>query len=432
MRTTRPLEVRRAERERRRQGIGTSQRWFWAVLGAAGWWGPYASKERAMVTLARVRRVVASLGQARHGELVVGQVARGPDGWLFKYGAGWTYHHDKARARIMALMKVRRNPGTRRRLRRFTPLPPPRRIDRPRHFAWRKNPDAEVMKKALTGYHARGQKVFLGDADWMGAKVIRQITGGPGALFEVKLDEPVDQENYEASLNLPPGRAKAVFEQAAREKRLDRQGRISSLTTPWGFLTLDVLGSARGTLVEFQTLDPHNVSSMRDLPGRIVGMEKGVGRGGESVIYLELFEPLALWQLPTQHALEHAKPGFYSKTAYFLHGNFRQDLLQVSPLTVATLGEMKKVPGSEQRMSNGMWALETPLPVEKLKAMLRPYLGDRVETNEGEWSMVVYFILPVWYGGEKQKGFFRPMREDLAKGLELEVYEGAEWLEGLS
>jgi len=432
MRTMRPLAVRIAEHERRRSGVGAVRRWSWAVLGAAGWWGPYASKERAMVSLARVRRMVMSGRAPHHGELVVGQLSRDPGGWVFKYGSAITYHHDKARARIMALMKVRRNPGTRRRLRRFTPIPPPRRIDRPKHFGWKKNPDATIMKQALTGYHARGQKVFLGDADWMGATIIRQITGGPSALFEVKLNEPVDQENYEASLNLPPGQARAVFAQAAKERRLDRQGRISSLTTPWGYLTLDVLGSPRGTLVEFQTNDPYHVSSRRDTPGRIVGMESGVGRGGESVIYLELFEPLSLWQLPHQHALEHAKPGFYSKTAYFLHGNFRQDLLQVSPLTLATLGDMKKVPGSEDRISNGMWALETPIPVEKMKAMLRPHFGSRVDTNEGEWSMVVYFILPVWYGGEKQKGFFRPMREDLAKGLELEVYEGAEWLEGLS
>lgn len=258
-----------------------------------------------------------------------------------------------------------RNPRRLRRRRRpFRPLPPPRRVDRPRHFHW--NPDAEVMRHQLSGYHARGQRVILGHPDMdLKARVEKQLTGGPGAILTIRLDDPIGQEDYEAALGLYGGQARKVFEQAAREGRLNGEGRLKGLTVPWSYLSLDIGASPRGTLVEYQTEDPHHVSSMRDTPGRIVRLDAGVGSGGEGVVSMELFEPLNMWQLPPGMATAHVRPG-----------------------------------------------------------------GDLVESCE--WTWVLWFIVPLWWGGAPQRGAFRPMREDLAKGLELEVFQGAEWLEGLA
>lgn len=286
------------------------------------------------------------------------------------------------------------------------------------------------MRRALTGYHARGQRVLLGHADMdVSGRIEKQLSGGPMALFDVVLNDPLGQEDYEAALGLYDGQARKVFEQASREDRLDAEKRLKRIRTPWSYLHLDVPRSPRGTLVEYQTEDLRHVSAFRDTPGRIVGRADGVGRGGESAVYMELFEPLSVWQLPPGDALEHAKPGFWSKTAYFLSGSLREHLAE-APHVLAQLGPMKKVEGTE-RSFGGAWALDDPRPVEEVKRLLRPVLGSRVDAGEGEWSMVLYFVLPLWYGGAEQRGIFRPMREDLAKGLELEVYEGAEWLEGL-
>lgn len=287
------------------------------------------------------------------------------------------------------------------------------------------------MRRALTGYHARGQRVLLGYQDMdVAGRVEKQLSGGPMALYDVVFDTAILQDDYEAALGLFGGQARKVFEQAGREGRLDREGGLKRIRTPWSFLHLDVARSPRGTLVEYQTVDPHHVDSMRDTPGRIVGREDGLGRGGENVIYMELFEPLSIWQLPPGDALEHGKAGFWSKTAYFLSGSLRDDLAEARPDTLAGLGPMKKVEGTERSLG-GAWALEEPRPVEEVKRLLRPIFGGRVDAGEGEWSMVLYFVLPLWHGGQLQRGTFRPMREDLAKGLELEVFQGADWLEGL-
>ena len=288
------------------------------------------------------------------------------------------------------------------------------------------------MRRALTGYHARGQRVLLGFADMdVAGRVEKQLSGGPMALFDLALDDPLGQEDYEAALGLYGGQARKVFEQAAHEGRLDAEGRLKRIRTPWSYLHLDIPRSPRGTIVEYQTEDTRHVSSWRDTPGRIVGREDGLGRGGENVIFMELFEPLSAWLIPPGTALEHAKPGFWSKTAYFLSGSLRDDLAEVRPDILAQLGGMKRVEGTEHSLG-GAWALEDPRPVEEVKRLLRPVFGGRVDAGEGEWSMVLYFVLPLWHGGDLQRGHFRPMREDLAKGLELEVFEGAEWLEGLT
>ena len=320
----------------------------------------------------------------------------------------------------------------RRARRRFRALPNPGRVDRPRHFHWHRNPEAEVMRRALTGYHARGQRVVLGHPDMdVSCRIEKQLTGGPGALFDLVLDDPLGQEDYEAALGLFGGQAGKVFEQAAREGRLDAESRLKRIRTPWSYIHLDVPRSPRGTLVEYQTEDPHHVSSFRDTPGRIVGSEVGVGRDGGSIIYMELFEPLSLWQLPLRGlALEHSKPGFWSKTAYFMSVALYQDVVGYYPTLALKIGPVQKVEGTERM--GGAVALKEPMPLDDLKSLLRPKFGKRVDEGEGELAMVLYFVLPLWYGGAEQKGIFRPMREDLAKGLELEVFEGAEWLEGLS
>lgn len=288
------------------------------------------------------------------------------------------------------------------------------------------------MRRALTGYHARGQRVLLGYQDMdISGRIEKQLSGGPMALFEVVFDNAILQEDYEAALGLYGGQARKVFEQAGHEGRLDADGGLKRIRTPWSFLHLDIPRSPRGTLVEYQTEDPRHVSSFRDTPARLVGRAMGLGRSGEDVNYLEPFEPLSFWQLPWGGlALEHAKPGFWSKTAYFISGNLYDPLRQYHPDVLAKLGPMKYVEGTTQ-VYTGAYALEEPRPVEEVKRLLRPIFGGRVDAGDGELAMVLYFVIPVWHGGDIQFGFFRPMREDLAKGLELEVFEGAEWLEGL-
>lgn len=287
------------------------------------------------------------------------------------------------------------------------------------------------MRRALQGYHARGQHVLLGHPEMdVSARVEKQLTGGPGALFTVVLDIPIGREDYEAALGLFEGQARKVFDQAAREGRLDAEGALTRITAPWAWFSLDVVRSPRGTLVEYQTEDPHHVTSFRDTPGRIVGRQEGVGGGGENVVYVELFEPLSYWQVPSGITVEHAKPGFWSSTAYFLSGTIRKALAQTAPDILGRLGAMKKVEGTEHA-HHGAYALEEPRPVKEVRALIRPVLGSWVDTVEEELPMVLYFVLPLWHGGGLQRGHFRPMREDLAKGLEVEVFEGAEWLEGL-
>lgn len=308
--------------------------------------------------------------------------------------------------------------------RRWRPLPNPRRIDWPRHFLWKRNPDAETMRRVLHGYQARGQRVFLGEPDMdMSCRVEKQLTGGPMALFTVVLDTTIGQEDYEAALGLPGGSAGKVFEQAAREGRLDRLGALKRITTPWSYLSLDVHRAGRGALTEYQTEDRRNVTSMRDTPGRIVGRADGVGRGGESVIFMEVFEPLSFWQLPAGMALEHSRAGFSSKTAYFMDGTNRETLAQVRPDILKQFGPMRAV-------DDLYYALEEPLPMDRAETLVKPVLGDLGQPGIREaWAL--HFILPLWQGGNAQKGWFRPMREDLAKGLETEVWAGADWLEGL-
>jgi hypothetical protein len=257
------------------------------------------------------------------------------------------------------------------------------------------------------------------------ARVEKQLTGGPGAIFTIRLEDPIGQEDYEAALGLYGGQARKVFEQAAREGRLNGEGWLKGLTVPWSYLSLDIGESPRGTLVEYQTEDPHHVSSMRDTPGRIVRLDAGVGRGGEGVVSMELFEPLNVWQLPPGMAREHVRPGYFSKTAYFLDDHCADVVLSGHYREVAAwVGPVKRIEGTRN------YALDDPKPITEMKDRLRPIFGDLVESCE--WTWVLWFIVPLWWGGAPQGGKFRPMREDLAKGLELEVFEGAEWLEGLA
>lgn len=311
------------------------------------------------------------------------------------------------------------------RRRRFRPLPPPRRIDRPRHFFH--NPDAGVMRSALQGYDARGVRVLLGVVDMdLTGRVEQQLSGGPMALFLVRLDEPVEQEEYETALDLPWGRAKPVFEQARREGRLDREGRLTRLTVPWGYLTLDAERAPKGALAEYQTVDPAHVSSMRDTPGRIVGKEALAG--GDAAILLELFEPLPRWQLPAGIVAESVRAGFQSKTAYFIPKRMYQWIVDASHdpntgLRWARVREWIGGLGPPVEGSPDMMPLADPKLIDEIKRR-------GIDLSGHESWMVLYFVVPI--GWPSREGVFRPMRMDLAKGLELEVFEGAEWLEGLS
>ncbi|MGH8896708.1 MAG: hypothetical protein ACRDZ4_06705, partial [Egibacteraceae bacterium] len=92
---------------RDRSGKGRRGRLSWIVMGAKGWWGPYARKERAMASLARLRSLVASGQAPHHGRLILGRVQRGPTGWEFALPGGFaTCHYDRALAAALGRMKA--------------------------------------------------------------------------------------------------------------------------------------------------------------------------------------------------------------------------------------------------------------------------------------------------------------------------------------
>lgn len=310
--------------------------------------------------------------------------------------------------------------------RRFC-LPNPKRIDRPRHC--RLNPDAEVMRSVLHGYHARGVHVLLGEPEMaVTATITSQLSGGPSALFGIALDEPLEQDEYECALDLREGAARPVFEQAAREGRLDDENRLRRMTVPWGYITLDINRTGRGSLAEYQTIDPRHVSSMRDIPVRIVGVQPTVrDYEGNYVVNCELFEPLPFWLLPPATHFDSMQPGFHSKTVYFIpsvvlsmiRAQGREDE------TLAWLGPMGE--GIDLGHGQTVYPLKDPKPYDVLAQRVR-YLKANTAL------MPLYFIAPIlWLPPYNRKplGWFRPMREDLAKGIEMEVWQGAEWLEGL-
>lgn len=117
------------------KGLGKRGRWSYVVLATKGWFGPFQTKQRAMLTLARVRRKVLAGVQSPlyegQGELVIGQVRRSPQGWEFTLPGTQhvTYHYDKARAAILRAIGRRPRPNDRRTAMSITTRPARLRVN---------------------------------------------------------------------------------------------------------------------------------------------------------------------------------------------------------------------------------------------------------------------------------------------------------------
>lgn len=118
-----------------RIGKGKRGRWSYVVLATKGWFGPFLTKERAMLTLARVRgRIYAKDPSPLYegqGELVIGQVRRSPNGWEFTLPGTQhvTYHYDKARDMILRALRRRPRPNDRRTAMSITTRPARLRVN---------------------------------------------------------------------------------------------------------------------------------------------------------------------------------------------------------------------------------------------------------------------------------------------------------------
>lgn len=276
----------------------------------------------------------------------------------------------------------------------------------------------------MKGYKVRGARVFLGHPDMeISGKIEQQRFGGPGSQFLVHLDDPISPEDYETALDLLPSVVRKVFEEAKRSGAVDAGGNMRAIWARFQDVALDVRAAKRGTLAEFQDADP-KVYDTRVTPGKIVGLEEGIGRAGEDLALFELIEPLPLWQVPRGVAWQYMKGGFASKSAYFVDES-------VSPIFghpefERVVGSVKEVTANAKRM----FALETPTDLSKLVELVRRMLPGWTPERAQFW--MIYFVLPFLVPDPSAGALFRPMREDLARGLELEVWEGAEWLEGLT
>lgn len=292
------------------------------------------------------------------------------------------------------------------------------------------DPDMEVTGKIL--------EQITGRAGPEAARVLREGEGpsrgiaAAGAMFRVKLDYPIDREDYEAAMGMYEGGAKRIFDHAQQIGHLDSEGRLREFGAPWSALQLNIPAVKRGTLVEYQMPDPNPASAAtgatRDVPGRIVGIEKGVDERGNDLVLMELFEPLPMWLLPRGTAGEYAKDAFHSKTAFFLPAELYARL----PSAVkANVGKVKRleIPGHYWRGPEQVELTEQH-SIDQLVRLVKPYSQPTDELHPA--AMGVWFIVPVLYPPQNSYTYFRPMREMMAEGIAAEVYQSVEWLEGLS
>jgi hypothetical protein len=118
-----------------RTGNGKRGRWSYVVIATKGWFGPFLTKQRAMLTLARVRRKIRAGDSSPlyegQGELVIGQVRRSPQGWEFMLPGTQhvTYHYDKAREMILRALARRPRPNDRRTTMSFKTRPAKFRVN---------------------------------------------------------------------------------------------------------------------------------------------------------------------------------------------------------------------------------------------------------------------------------------------------------------
>lgn len=322
------------------------------------------------------------------------------------------------------------------------------------------NPEAEAVLEALRGYDARGVPVLLGYPEMdIGGRIDRQRFGrtgrpaveggapGPGrAQFIVIFDEPISQEDYEAALGLHEGSAQRIWNErtnwAIRTdqgvlRAINGDGNLTWLEAPWYYLNIDPDSAPIGTLLEYEEPGAPDVEGatgrvgIRVYSGRFAGKLDGLGlREAEEAVLVELIEPLPFWSLPTHDniAWDGFRPGFTSTSAYFIPEYAHE---RKSACIDEKLGPSKFVSDDIYPL---MRALETPVPYKDAVRAIQTCLPHHELSREVASSMVLYFVLPMKWPprGRLAHGTgIRPMRKEQAGGLEMEVFEGAEWLEGL-
>ena len=244
--------------------------------------------------------------------------------------------------------------------------------------------------EALKGYTPNGKKVTFGfhGVDYAGV-IVRQGGVGPGAVFFVKLDKPVGFEDHVKRLHLGEKESKALYEQMIADNCLDTDGRINCLWAYWRDLTVE---PKRGILLEYTEDDPKNVMSITNYPGRVVGVDG-------DIILLEVFEPIPFMRVPEAVASEHIKKGFYA------------DVVVSLGLDTANAWKKKDPAG----FPPGAWTedgfeyiLKEPIPLKDFHKFC-----ERFFPNEPgcAWQGLLMYIIPI---DTRERGDFRPMREDLA------------------
>jgi len=244
--------------------------------------------------------------------------------------------------------------------------------------------------EALRGYTPAGMPVtwtFHG-LNYTG-KIARQGGVGPGAVFFVKLDEPVSFEEHARRLGLDKEKTSALYEQMIADNCLDMDGKIQCLWAYWR--DLEIMPK-RGRLTEYTEDDPEHVMAIKNFPGKIVGIEG-------DIILMEVFEPITFMRAPEAIDYRKIQKGFYEPTVVAVGLDTAEAWKRRDPATF---------PQGRWSDDKYEWILAQPIPLEEFRIFC-----DKHFPNEPGclYQGVLLWIIPI---DTREPGAFRPMREDLA------------------
>jgi hypothetical protein len=303
------------------------------------------------------------------------------------------------------------------------------------------NGEAEELKRALETHSVRGFPVQV-PIFGKGTIIRQQATspvrvyveeaapgaGGPMPYFEVKPSGRFPFKKYvqalgksERPMNLQEWKQK--YERGARTiynvmpgtelvERLEQGGTVSEAEAEYNRLkgrgmldandnvlydifwpnqtTIATADLERGMLVQFSGAGTEEKRTM--WPGRIVGFSK---RG--DVVYLELFTPQSIMEMPTAIALEELRKGFYSSKTFALGYG-----------TVQAMEDKElELPAGQWDEKERQYVLKEWMDISEIEKFCKE---NYPEEPHCLWQSLVMYVVPLNLEGE-YAGRFHPLPE---------------------
>lgn len=168
---------------------------------------------------------------------------------------------------------------------------------------------------------------------------------------------------------------------------IDTDQNVFCYVFPWDDTVVD--GLRRGQLVEYE---------ISGLPNTIAG--RIVGKRGEDVILLEVFEPMTFMRTPDAIVGEKIERGFYSSHTWALGEGLYKALSKLNPELVP--------PG---QIAGDEYILREPMDITVIEDFCnRNFPRTKGQNYRCLAQAMVLYILPL----SVRKGVFRPLRQDAA------------------